>query len=72
MVSEDLIIGMELNFLKTKRKKERIKKKKKEGKKKKECSQLVAVAGKIISMQIDFSAAKTSTEITEIMLNTVE
>lgn len=44
--------------------------KKKEGKKKKECSQLVA--GKIISMQIDFSAAKTSTEITEIMLNTVE
>lgn len=29
MVSEDLIIGMELNFLKTKRKKERIKKKKK-------------------------------------------
>lgn len=34
MVSEDLIIGMELNFLKTKRKKERIKKKKKEGKKK--------------------------------------
>lgn len=30
MVSEDLIIGMELNFLKTKRKKERIKKKRKE------------------------------------------
>lgn len=36
MVSEDLIIGMELNFLKTKRKKERIKKKKKKGRKRRE------------------------------------
>lgn len=35
MVSEDLIIGMELNFLKTKRKKERIKKKKEKRREKK-------------------------------------